>query len=119
MMYHKEYMREFAKQKEVHDFVDNLDPSRSDDLAFQMMVYSLTNKDSIVVDSEYEVQELDDNGAVSSHTGRTKWRSKAIKWLMRYYNIERFPMKYTILRLRYIHYLLALYIILLIIYNLY
>ena len=92
MMYHKKYMLEFAKHKTIHDFIDNKDPSKSDDIAIQLMIQSMNNRPSTKVIYSNTLVNLDSSGAISNQSSRKKHRSNAIRFYIKYFklNILRF-----------------------------
>lgn len=88
MMYHKKYMLEFSKHKILHDFIDNKDPSKSDDIAFQLMVRSINKYPSTKVIYSNTITNLDSSGAISNHSFRNKYRSDAIRYSLNYFNLQ-------------------------------
>lgn len=98
MMYHKKYMLEFKKNKKLRNYVDNLDPSRSDDIALQLMINFINKKPStIVLDKNCGLKILDSSGAVSEHKDRFALRSKSIKYILKYFkNIDNEKKEYKI-----------------------
>tara|TARA_E500000178_G_scaffold323295_1_gene348752 strand:- start:1849 stop:2691 length:843 start_codon:yes stop_codon:yes gene_type:complete len=90
MMYHKKYMKEFEKHKELHHFIDKIDPAISEDLGFQLMVHSINKKPSTII-IKGEIKELSSVGAISkSHSPekRNLDRSNAIRYFLRYFKMQ-------------------------------
>lgn len=88
MMYHKKYMLEFAKHKTIHDFIDNKDPSKSDDIAIQLMIQSINNHPSTKVIYSNTLVNLDSSGAISNQCSRMKYRSDAIRFYIKYFKLN-------------------------------
>jgi len=87
-------MLEFAKHTKLHYFIDNEDPSRSEDLIFQIMVFMLDSKNCIrYVKTNGKKRELDSTGAVSGHKRRAYFRSCAIRYALKYFKKETTIMK--------------------------
>ena len=91
MMYHKKYMKDFEKLKDLHHYIDKIDPAISEDLGFQLMVHSINKKPSTIVING-EIKDLSSVGSISasySSQKRNVDRSNAIRHFLKYFKKMR------------------------------
>tara|TARA_R110002074_G_scaffold10065_2_gene38900 strand:+ start:1015 stop:1761 length:747 start_codon:yes stop_codon:yes gene_type:complete len=99
MMYHKKYMKEYAKLRPKQSLKSH------DDLVFQLMVHSINKKNCTkIARSRGVIRYLDDTGGVSLVTGWISQRTNAIREALKYFDMQSWPLliydkRYTILTL--------------------